>query len=137
MQIKDIPTKSLIAIIASYRTFKINKDLAIKGMEELDKRKLDGYDIDLSEIDQITQLLKSVGKGFVIKTISENQIPDIIQDLNLLGITGIKVSEDTIFIGQIDQNKFSDISKITGIVAIEQDKETIENVINSKIPPVR
>jgi len=132
---ETIPIQSLIAIIATYRVFKINKELAIKAMEELDRRGQDGQITPLDRIDDLCDLLKSVGNGYVIKTADNEQIPDVISSLNEIGILGIKVSESTIFIGKIDQEKLSDIKNIVGVLDIQSDKETIENASSSKIPP--
>jgi len=136
IDIETIPTNSLISIIATYRTFKLNKDLAIKAMQELDKRMENDNTISLEQISSLSSLLKSVGKGYVIKSASDDQIPDIINELKELNVLGIKVAEDTIFIGNIEETKFPDIKRIIGVLEIVSDKETIENASSSKIPPV-
>jgi hypothetical protein len=42
MNIKDKSSKTLAAIVVSYRTIGFNKDIATQAMEELSKRKANG-----------------------------------------------------------------------------------------------
>jgi len=136
IELETFTIDSLVSIIATYRAFKINKDLAIKAMQELDRRRENGDVVPTEEISDLSSLLKSVGSGYVIKSASNDQIPDIIKELKELSVVGIKVADYTIFIGKIDETKFVNIKRIIGVLDIVSDKETIENASNSKIPPL-
>ena len=47
--IKEAPNEALVSYVSIYYTMKINKDLAIKWMMELDKRRAEGQEINYED----------------------------------------------------------------------------------------
>ena len=92
-KIKNAPTETLIQFLAVHQALKINKEMAIQVMLELDKRRVNGEILDLSQIDRLSDLLKFVGSGKIIKII-QTQINNIQNTLNEKNITTIKISPD-------------------------------------------
>lgn len=122
MLLTEIPVKLLITIIAIYRVFKLNKELAVKAMAELDKRSPSGY---AKEIEELSNLLRSVGKGYVVKCNPE-LIVSVKEKLTELKIINEKISENTIYVGILNQEQINKIQEIVGI-ELKKDVEDVEN----------
>lgn len=134
-KIKNAPTETLIQFLAVHQALKINKEMAIQVMLELDKRRVNGEILDLSQIDRLSDLLKSVGSGKIIKII-QTQINNIQNTLNEKNITTIKISPDLLFVGKINEETKTEILNIVGVLEILDDKEIINDTSGSRLPEI-
>jgi len=131
-KIKNASTEALIQFLAVHQVLKINKEMAIQIMLELDNRRANGEVLDLVQIDRLSTLLKSVGSGSIIKTIP-SQIDNIQKTLT---ITTIKISQDLLFAGKISEEAKKEILNITGVLEILEDKEIINDTVSSRVPEI-
>lgn len=135
-RIKSADTKALIQFVAIYRALKMNKEMAILCMEELDRRCQSGEDIDLNQGDDVANVLRNVGKGFVARVATSDQVKNVLSDLKDLNIPAIKVSNNLIHLGIITTEQKQQITNIVGVLEIEQDRNVLENVACSKVSEV-
>lgn len=134
-KIKEASTESLIQFLAVHQALKINKEMTIQIMLELDKRRENGEVLDLDRIDLLSNLIKSVGSGFIIKVIP-SQIYNIQKTLTEKNITTIKISLEQLFVGKITEETKTEILDVVGVLEISEDKDLINATFSSRIPEV-
>jgi hypothetical protein len=136
-QIKQASTDALLKYMAVYRALKINKDMAIKIMEELDRRQQNGEVIDLKDADDVVNIFRTVGKGHVAKVASVDQMPDVLAELKAKGIPAVKVDSNLIHLGTISQDRIKEVLEVTGVLDVDQDRKVVEDVVaRSKVSTV-
>lgn len=134
-KIKEASTESLIQFLAVHQALKINKEMTIQIMLELDKRRENGEVLDLDRIDLLSNLIKSVGSGFIIKVIP-SQIYNVQKTLTEKNITTIKISLEQLFVGKITEETKTEILDVVGVLEISEDKDLINATFSSRIPEV-
>lgn len=134
-KIKEASTESLIQFLAVHQALKINKEMTIQIMLELDKRRENGEVLDLDRIDLLSNLIKSVGSGFIIKVIP-SQIYNVQKTLTEKNITTIKISLEQLFVGKITEETKTEILDVVGVLEISEDKDLINATFSSRIHEV-
>jgi hypothetical protein len=135
-RIRSAETNALIQYVAIYRAMKLNKEMAILCMEELDRRRQNGEDIDLKSGDDVANILRSVGKGFVARIATSDQVQDVLKELKEKKIPAAKISNNLIHLGIINQEQKKQVTDIVGVLEIEQDGNILENVVCPKVSEV-
>jgi hypothetical protein len=129
-------SSELISYIASYRSLGLNKAQAILCMVELDKRRQNGDTIQYEvEIDNQTQIISSIGKGFVVQTFDGAPLDTIIKSIRDYGIPCMVYNRELglAHIGIASQEDQLKISNIPGIKEIIRDRKVLHNALSSKI----
>ena len=135
-KIKTAPEESLINYVAIYRSLKLNRDIAMKCMIELDERRASGYDDDYETlIDQKTKLFSSIGKGFAARVNIKSEIDLTILELKKFGIDALVLNKDQclIHIGNPPENIREQIKNLHSIHSIEKDSKVLASVIGTKV----
>lgn len=134
--IKNATTNSLISYVATFRALRINKQNAIRCMQELDKRRQNGEDVPYEELIQgQAEIYKSVGKGLVVKILPTADIEQVLESINALEINAAIFNKDRglIHIGKPSTDIQTQISSVPGVQKIVPDQSELINAASSKI----
>lgn len=127
-EIEKATTEALISYVSIYKSLKINKEIAKLCMIELDKRQRNGEVTDLDQVDKISNLLSEIGNGFAVRVATKEQIQEVINELNKINISSVKVGNNLIYIGKVSETQKQNIQNISGVLEVISDKSSLDNL---------
>ncbi len=133
--LKNAKVSELISYVAGYQALGLNRDKSILVMKELDKRRQDGDTTDYeTEIENQTEIYKSIGKGFVVKITEGIPIDPIIEKIKRnCYCMPYNREKGFIHIGNVSTDIIEKISRIPGVKEISPDRKVLESVTGTTI----